>query len=400
MIVMKRGIFFKVSAAALCLLLLTGCWNSKDLDKLGIVVAMGIDKTDDDQYLLVTQVINPSEIATEAPTTRPPVSTYSTTGETIFEAFRKLASESSRDMYLAQLRLLVIGEDLAEEGMMSSLDLFYRDHQFRTAFYVAVARDTDVNTLLSILTPYEKIPANKLMSAIEAVEQSHGSSKGVRIDELISQIRNKGQNPVITGLLKEGPSDTGNNITNIENIDAPSNLTIDHLGVLKDDRLVGWLDDEASRGYNYILGNVKSSVVTHPCTDGTASIEILRTQSNMDAVFKGGEPSIAIELDVEGNVGELDCPIDLGEADSLKDLNKETEKEIKRLMETSIQISQDDYGIDIFGFGSVIHRKNPKYWKTVEDDWDTHFKELDVDIQVKAELRRKGNSTQPIKKEG
>ncbi|GGF29232.1 germination protein GerKC [Halobacillus andaensis] len=396
----KKGVFFKIPAIVLCFILLTGCWNSNELDEIGIVVAMGIDKTDDNQYELVAQVINPSEIATDAPTTRPPVSTYSTTGKTLLEAFRKLTHKSPRKMYLSQLRLLVLGKDLAEEGIISSLDLFYREHEFRTGFYVTIAKDTDVDTLLSTLTAYEKIPANKLMNSIEAVETGHGSSKGITIDELISQIHSKGQSPVIAGVFMEGPEEGGTNISNVENIDAPVKLTIDHLGVLKDDRLVGWLDEDASMGYNYILGNIKSSVITHPCQDGTASIEILRTQSSMDAAFAGGEPSISIELDLEGNIGELNCPIDLSKEDSIQNLNKETEKEIKRLMEASIKSAQNDYETDIFGFGSLIHRKNPKYWKTVENDWDTEFKDLHVDIQVKADLRRKGDSTQPIIKEG
>ncbi|MFG6147721.1 Ger(x)C family spore germination protein [Halobacillus sp. B23F22_1] len=395
----KKGGFFKISAAVLCLILLTGCWNSNELDELSIVVAMGIDKTDDNQYELVTQVINPSEIATDAPTTRPPVSTYSTTGKTLFEAFRQLTHKSPRKMYLSQLRLLVIGKDLAEEGILSSLDLFYRDHEFRTGFYVTIAKDTDVETLLSVLTAYEKIPANKLMNSIDAVETNHGSSKGVTIDELITQIHSKGQSPVIAGLLLEGPEDSGTNISNVENIDAPVELTIDHLGVLKNDRLVGWLDEDASKGYNYVVGDIKNSVVTLPCQDGTTSIEILRTQSSMEASFSEGKPSISIELDVEGNVAEVDCPIDLSKEDSIQKLNDETEKEIKRLMEASLKMAQKNFETDIFGFGGMIHRKDPEYWKTVEKDWDNHFKDLNLDIQIKAELRRKGDAEQPITKE-
>ena len=69
-------------------------------------------------------------------------------------------------------------------------------------------------------------------------------------------------------------------------------------------------------------------------------------------------------------------------------------------MEDSINAAQEEFGSDIFGFGNVIHRKNPSYWKTVEKEWDEEFKELNVEIQVKSEIRRKGNSTQPITKEG
>lgn len=99
---------------------------------------------------------------------------------------------------------------------------------------------------------------------------------------------------------------------------------------------------------------------------------------------------------MEGNVGELNCPIDLTKAESIETINGDVEKKVKQKMEAAIKAAQEDFGSDIFGFGSLIQRKNPDYWKTVEKDWNSHFKELKVEIQVKAQIRRKGNSTQPI----
>ncbi|QAS53117.1 Ger(x)C family spore germination protein [Halobacillus litoralis] len=398
--VLKMTTPAKIIIIVTSLLLLTGCWNSKELDELGLVVALGVDKSEDGKYELTTQVINPSEIATDAPTARPPVSIYKSRGDSLFEAFRHMTEKSPRKMYLSQLRLLVIGKTLAEEGMMPSLDIFYRNHEFRTAFYVAIAKNTSPEELLSVLTPYEKIPANKLMRSLESVESNLGSSKAVTIDVLISQIRSKGQHPVLPGLLIDGDAEIGATRENVESIDAPTKLIINHLAVFKKDQLVGWLAKEASQGYNYITGNVKSTVITHPCKDeGVANVEIIRTQASKKANFKGGQPSISVELDVEGDVGELDCPLDLSKAESIQKINVQAEKEIKRLMETSVKTAQDEFGSDIFGFGNVINRTDPRYWKTVEKDWDNQFKDLKVDFQVKVKIRRKGNSTQPVSKE-
>lgn len=270
-----------------CLILLSGCWNSREMDVLGIVVAVGIDKTEDGKFLLVTQVINPSEIATDAPTTRPPVSIYKSTGDSLFEAFRNMTLKSPRKMYLSHLRILVIGTKLAEEGIMASLDPFYRDHEFRTGFHVTIAKNAEVEELLSVLTPYEKIPANKLLHSMNSVEQSLGSSKGIVIDELIAQIRSKGHDPVLAGLLVKGDPEFGTSIENIENIDAPTQLGIDHLGVLKEDKLIGWLSEEESKGLNYIIGDMRGTTVSYECDQGkTVNVEVIRTSSNTVARFK------------------------------------------------------------------------------------------------------------------
>ncbi|KHE67074.1 hypothetical protein LD39_19440 [Halobacillus sp. BBL2006] len=383
-----------------CLFLLTGCWNSRELDELGIAVALGIDKTDEDLYHLSVQVINPSEIATDAPTTRPPVSTYSTTGRTVLEAFRKLSKKTPRKIYFSQLRLLVLGTKISEEGIMPTLDFLYRDHEYRTSFYVVVAKNAPVESMLSIITPYEKIPANKIMNSIENAEKHLAATKGVSIDKLISAIRSDGEDPVLSGILMEGGEDIGTNISNVENVDAPTKMEVDNLGVFKDDQLVGWLTEEQSQGLNYATGNVNSTVVTHPCKEeGTLSAEIIRSSASMKSEMKGNKPTIKIEVEAEGNIGEVDCNIDLSKPESIRKINKEVDKVIEKVIQDSVHAAQE-FGSDVFGFGNVLHRDHPEYFKKVEKDWENQFKELEVEISVKTKIRRKGNSVQPIDKEG
>ena len=401
----KPSIYKKTQIALLllvCTLLLSGCWNSRELDELGIAVAIGIDKNDNDEFVLTVQVINPSEIATDAPTTRPPVSSYTATGKTLFEAFRKMTTKSPRKMYLSQLRLVVFGSKIADEGIMQALDLLYRDHEYRTSFYITVAKNANVQDILSVITPYEKIPANKIMNSIDSVEKSWGVGKSVSIDEVISTIRSTGESPVMSGILLEGKEEIGTNISNVENVDAPTKVQIGGLAVFNKDKLVGWLTENESKGYNYATGNVNSSIVTHPCEDdeGSLTIEVLRSQASTDVKMKNGKPVIKINITTEGNIGDVDCDIDLSDPETLKKLSAEGEQDIKHMVKKTISVTQDKYDSDIFGFGSLIHRKEPKYWKTVEKNWPEQYKDLEVQINVKSKIRRKGKTTQPIEKKG
>jgi spore germination protein KC len=360
--------FTRITILFGCLFLLTGCWNSRELDELGIAVALGIDKTDEDLYHLSVQVINPSEIATDAPTTRPPVSTYSTSGKTVLEAFRKLTKKTPRKIYFSQLRLLVLGTKISEEGIMPILDFLYRDHEYRTSFYVVVAKNAAVGSILSIITPYEKIPANKVMNSIDNAEKHWAATKGVSIDKLISAIRSPGEDPVLSGILMEGEENIGTNIRNVENVDAPTKLEVDNLGVFKKDQLIGWLTEEQSQGLIYATGNVNSTVITHPCKEkeGSLSAEIIRSQASMKAELKGNKPTIKIKVEAEGNVGEVDCKIDLSKPESIEKINKEVDKGIEKVIHDSVQAAQE-FGTDVFGFGNVVHRDHPKYFKTVEN---------------------------------
>lgn len=219
---------------------LTGCWNRRELTDLSIATAMGIDKSDDG-YLVTAQIINPSEIAAQVPTTRTAVTSYRTTGATVFEALRKLTKESPRKIYMSHMRTIVFGEDLAKEGIAKTLDFISRDHEFRTDFYILVARGVKATEVLNILTPLEKIPANKIYYSLRMSEKAWAATHAVQLDELISKLVSKGDNPVLTGILIKGDPEKGKKLSNVEQVKPSTLLEIDSLAAFKKDKLVGWL---------------------------------------------------------------------------------------------------------------------------------------------------------------
>ena len=123
--------------------LLTGCWSRHELNDLAISVGMGFDKKDD-QVQVTIQIVNPGEVASRrgggGMTT--PVSTFKATSKTIFEALRKIATQSPRKVYSSHLRILVISEELAREGITPILDGISRNHEMRADFYIVVAKGT------------------------------------------------------------------------------------------------------------------------------------------------------------------------------------------------------------------------------------------------------------------
>ncbi|WP_173917664.1 Ger(x)C family spore germination protein [Halobacillus sp. Marseille-Q1614] len=399
---MKKKLTSVFLVLTACLVFLSGCWDSREMDDLGIGVALGIDKTEEGKYVVYVQLINPSEIATEAPSTRPPVSLYKEEGDTLFEALRKMTTTSPRRVYLSQLRLVVLSSALAEEGILSTLDFLYRDHNMRTSFFLTVAKDSNVEDILSVITAYEKIPANKVMDTLKNAEESWAATHGVNIDDVISDIHSKGIHPVMTGVTMKGSEEIGNNISNVENIDSPTRLEVDNLAIFKGDRLIGWLNEDESKGYNDIAGNVKGTIVNLPCEEGEGkvAIEIIRTQAAIESEMNNEKPAIIVSLEAEANVGEVQCDIDLSKIKTIKKLDEQLEKTLKDRMELAIDSAQEKYKSDIFGFGNSIHRQHPKYWKKVEKSWDEHFPELDVKVDVSTDIRRKGTTAQPAIKEG
>ncbi|WP_410771407.1 Ger(x)C family spore germination protein [Fontibacillus sp. BL9] len=392
---MKRipGLLILTLAAAF---LLSGCWNRRELNDLAIAVAAGVDKVGD-RYRLSVQVAVPGQVASKkVGSSQAPATLYTAEGDTLFEAARRMSQTSPRKIYFSHLRMFIMGESLARQGMAEVLDLLFRDHEFRTDFFFAVARKSTAEETLKIMTPLESIPANKLFNSLQTSERIWSPTKAVTLDDLINDLTSKGKHPVLTGLEIRGDKSIGEKRINVENIYTPSHLVYSGFAVFKSDRLIGWLNEKESRGYRLILGDVKSSVNHISCGDhGKVVLESLRTRAKVKGSLIQSRPRIDIKFSAEGNVGSVECSnLDLTKPETIRKLEAEMEQKTIQIMEAVIRKVQTQFKVDIFGFGEALRRSNPKAWKTMKEDWDErYFPDLPVHIQVDYQIRRTGTTT-------
>jgi len=163
------------------------------------------------------------------------------------------------------------------------------------------------------------------------------------------------------------------------------------LAVFKKDKLVGWLNESESKGYNFIQDNVKSTVVHLGCPGGgTLVLEVIRSQTKVKGKVEKGNPKIEVHTRIEANVGEVTCQIDLTKMDTLGEIEKISANNVRSLMEQATSKVQKQYKVDVFGFGEVIHRADAAAWKSLRKDWDRHFTKLPITYQVEVKIRRLG----------
>jgi spore germination protein KC len=119
--------------AILANIFLGGCLPEGELTNMGIAVSVGIDKSDDG-YLVTYQVMNPKSISSKAQN-EAPIVIYAESGKDLFQIKRKITQQSPRKMYHSHLRTVVLGEEIAKEGIKDILDFFVRGHEYRTTFF-------------------------------------------------------------------------------------------------------------------------------------------------------------------------------------------------------------------------------------------------------------------------
>lgn len=371
-------------------LFLSGCWDRRELNELGIAMAIGIDKTEN-EYVISAQVVVPSEVSMKASTGRSAVTLYTATGETVYEAIRKMTKNAPRKMYPGHLQILVINEDLAKEGIAESLELLSRDWELRSDFYVVVAKDITATEVLNVTTPIENIPANKMFNSLKTSEKNWAGTEGVILDELVTNLISDGKEAVLTGIQVLGNKETGTSKQNVESITPSTRIEYDNLAVFKEDQLVGWLNEEESRGYSDITNTVTKTVTSITCPkEGKIIIDIFRYHSKIIGSINKGEPEVDIKIEAEGNIGEVLCSIDIMEPETIDKLEKIYEEEVKEIIHQTIESVQKQYQSDIFGFGEAIHRSNPKEWNEMKEHWDEKFSDLTVNVHIDMKIRRIG----------
>ncbi|MCT1400618.1 Ger(x)C family spore germination protein [Paenibacillus sp. p3-SID867] len=377
-------------------LFLSGCWNRRELNDLAIAVAAGVDWVDG-RYRLTVQVANPGQLtAKRSGGPQAPATLFTAEGDTIFEAARRMTQNSPRKIYFSHLRMFLMDEAMAKEGIAKVLDLLSRDHEFRPDFYLVVTKGATAEETLKIMTPMETIPANKLYESLQISEKVWSPSMAVTLDELISDLTSSGKHPVLTGLIIAGNRDIGKTKKNVENINTPSQLKYSGLAVFKRDKQIGWLNEKDSRGYRLITGHVKSSVDFIPCrrNDGKVIVETLRSETKLKGRMVQSRPEMDIRINMEGNIGSVECGgLDLSQPDTVRDLEVQMEERLTQSLEAVIAKVQTEHKVDIFGFGEAFRRAHPKAWKGMKDEWeDRYFPSLETHIQVNYKIRRTGTT--------
>lgn len=155
----------KLCMLVLCfsLILLTGCWDEKEMNEIGIVTGIAIDKNlQNSHYVITLQVILPANMQKKEGSKEKPYKNISGEGNTIFDAQRDLSKKYERIPFYSHNRLIIVDENVAKDGLSNVRDLFVRDIESRDNVMLAISKDAKASDILNYDNKTEKIPSISL----------------------------------------------------------------------------------------------------------------------------------------------------------------------------------------------------------------------------------------------
>ena len=224
------------------IMILTGCFGKRDIEKLSVATAIGVDKTESG-YKVTAQIINPYVLG-ENVLTESAIDVYTDEGRTISEAVRKLGNRTPHRLFLSHFQVLAIGEEMAKSGIEPILYYFYSHYQSRHKYNIVVVKEGTAEDTLKIQTTLSLIPSISIMRKINGSVENIGNTRDSNMDEVINELRSPGHSLVLPGIKLEGDLEEGKKLENTQTSDQDAKINVTDLAVFYDDKLIGWLNHE------------------------------------------------------------------------------------------------------------------------------------------------------------
>lgn len=362
------------------ILLQIGCWSEIELTKIAVVTAIGIDINDNKEVEVSLQFVKPkadtsggAKGGSAGEAKQYVVKTCK--DKTVFEAVRNMINTIDRVVFYSNVKAIVFGEKLAKEGIASSLDVFKRQTQTPPTAKVLVADGISAKEVLETESEFEKIPAVSL-SNIEDNSHMRFTIVEETLLELLQDIETPGKDVILGRAYKKGEKD----------------IAVEGGAVFKEEKLVGWLDDELTRGYRYVKGDIQSGTQELKGLFGgkmIVSLETVKAGSKIKVEFVDGKPNFIIDIKQVGSVAEINSPPSLMQkvkAEGLKEaFSKNTEASVIKMIDFMRENKSD-----ILGLGNTLYKFHYNYWKQVSDDWSRELSKVPIEVKVQSEIERAG----------
>jgi spore germination protein KC len=378
-------------------LTMTGCWDSKELDKLSIGDAIGFDlDTETQEYILTDQYIIPQQVKNGgkdgsgssgggAGEITPAVQISQSRGKFWLEARENNSVKSSRAQFSHAITLFVIGQEVARQELYRFMEHILRIPQSRMSSYLVLA-EGKASDILYARTGMESLPGIGFGGIVD-ISSQFSLYPEVRIIDFGKSMMSETTAPVmpIVGIFHENTMD-GKEV---------KKLYIKGLAVFKDNKLVGELNQTEAKGLLWVTGKERRGVVTTNLPDGEQiTLQVIRAKSKIRPQIAEGKITIDLTVKEQAGLREYSGQQNI-DAALIQQMEEVQAQAIKKEITSALNKSRA-LNADIFGFGEAVHRKFKKDWPDIASRWDEIYPHMEVNVQVETEIIEIGDTRKAI----
>lgn len=380
----------RIKFLILLLPLLSGCYNYRELNDLGITTAVSIDYKDNNFYV-IAEVINPIKQQDASSSNNSPFVNYNSSSSSLQDAFRKVVLESPRQLYAAQLEIIVLSEKVVNNHLEEVLEYFARDPEARTEIKIIVAKTEDSTKAITLQTLLTSLSSSNIINSLDLQSKVLGMSYPVTLNELLNMYIDPYLEVVLPSMTLYGNYEIGDEKENITTSSPKAIVKIDGSTITKDNKILGYLDLEESKILNLINGKLKETIIKMNYYDGYIIFEPNRIKVSRELDIKNN--IIKINISGYSKTKEIQSNINLKDPKEVKKLNKALNMELEKKITDTFNSIREKYGTDVFGFQELYYRTNYKYFKENCTNWyEDIYPKIKLEVKANVRLYEKGST--------
>ncbi len=348
-------------------LILTGCYDGREVEEGAYLLALGIDKGENAAYQYTIQIANPLKLGEnqEMLSSKMPedkkgeekpedskgeknqgANHITMEADSFYLAMNQIRSYLGKEPELSHLKLLVLSKEFARQGVLDHAALLYQEKEVRPGVMLCLA-DSAKEYLQQVKPTLEQSTARYYELLFQ--EETVAYAPVVELQEFVARSVDTGWDAVLPIIQKNG---------------------LHGMGIFKAGRLVGEIDGEKAMLYKLFCGT--DTRVNLMAGDSIFSVFPRRT----------GEIKIKKELPSRAVISlPLRAELIQGKREDVTRLKTQLEEELALLIGESIEKEAD-----IFGIGSIYRQSvlSQQDWEALA--WPSPLKEMSISVEVEIKL--------------
>jgi len=410
--------------------MLSGCYDSVEVDDLAYVIAIGVDKGTVDMVKVTLQFALPLAMGTGGEgggggggggESEENKTVYNLTidAPSILTGISMANNIVSKQINLSHTKIIVFSEEMAREGIGNYIVRLSSMRQLRPNTAVYVTRSS-AEEFLKAVTPQLSTNTAKYYEQGVLVHERVGATANTQLHSFSAASRSLGAQPVVTlaGINRyetsadfKIPKDDAsmgedNNINHLEYKAgeipraAKNKAEVRGLAVFRGGKMIGELSGLETIFYMMVTGELRYNNITLQDPHDSNNYVVLNVKKSRNPVHSveivDGKPLIGVKILLEADISAIGSEMDYQEPEKASILEKECEKYIKREIESLLYKTSKEFNTDIFGFGNKIAGKFATWEEWEKFGWLQKYKDTSFSVEVDLVIRRPGLTVKSI----
>lgn len=380
---------------------LTGCkYEDNSIENLAYVIALGIDKGEENLLKLSFQFATPSSDSGSSGSSDSDTTTTTVECSSISSGFNLMNSYISKKLNLSHCKVIIFSEELAAMGITEEVQTLINKIQIRPDSSIIISKcsasdfiENAKPNLMTLIARYYEIVVtsgkytgyyynstleNFYSSLEESLVEATAMLGGINVEQLHYIDKDINYIDIDSSYI------AGTSLVEDENL-----IQLMGTAVFKDGKLVGELNGQETISHLIVTNKLDQCIINIPdpfSSDNLISVSISLNNTNNKVEFVNNAPYIMVDTSIEAYILTYSDSSNYGTEEALGIIEKYINSYLATHISSYLYKTAKEFNSDIAGFGKKVISKYTNINKWNESNWSNNYKNAFFHVNVSTDL--------------